>query len=109
MLINSRPYQLNTYSTDPQSSSNLIGSVSYRNYLALHDRALTTLNSNTLTKQNSYSGTTSSYNPYENNAYSTIDQDLKTNHTMQSQQPIMTSNYYNTRSKSVSLLSEFFI
>lgn len=112
MLINSRPFTLSTnnnnYTTPIETSSlsvnqpSLIASVSYRNYLALHDRALSTLNSNTLVKQNSYSGTPSgSFNPYEtpttsNHLTSHYETDLK------QQQLINTNNnLYNSRSKSV--------
>jgi len=115
MLINSRPFTLSTnnnnHTTPIEASSlsvnpSLIASVSYRNYLALHDRALSTLNSNTLVKQNSYSGTPSgSFNPYEtpttsNHLTSHYESDLK------QQQLINTNNnLYNSRSKSVSTSS----
>ena len=111
MLINSRAFTLNSnnnnsYSgfsaVDPSSltvNSKVISPVSYRNYLALHDRALTTLNANTLLKQSSgYSGAPSSYNPYENMNYSNAPYE-------QPQQTLVANtNYYNTRSKSVSIL-----
>ena len=65
----------------------------------MHDRALTTLNANTLLKQSSgYSGAPSSYNPYENMNYSNAPYE-------QPQQTLVANtNYYNTRSKSVSIL-----
>jgi len=110
MLINSRAFTLNSnhnnYSgftaVDPSyvtvNSSKAVGPVTHRNYLALNDRALTTLNANTLLKQNSgYSGALSSYNPYENMNYSNT-------HSEQPQQTLVANtNFYNTRSKSVSI------
>jgi hypothetical protein len=110
MLINSRAFTLNSnhnnYSgftaVDPSyvtvNSSKAVGPVTHRNYLALNDRALTTLNANTLLKQNSgYSGALSSYNPYESMNYSNT-------HSEQPQQTLVANtNFYNTRSKSVSI------
>lgn len=85
------------------SNSNLIGSVSYRNYLALHDRALTTLNSNSLHKNNSYAGATEAVataGAHSTNNY--LDSDTK----HQQQHNLLTNNY-NSRSKSVSVLLYF--